>query len=79
MEALASFKFLDLGLALPVDITAEMKKLSSDEMDNKGPHKVVYYENGANFYKNIIAAIFTFAVMLFLNFLIFLALRFCPC
>ena len=48
-------------------------------MDNKGPYKVVYYENGANFYKNIIAAIFTFAVMLFLNFLIFLMLRYCPC
>ena len=48
-------------------------------MDNKGPYKVVYYENGANFYKNIIAAIFTFVVMLFLNFLLFLIFRFCPC
>lgn len=48
-------------------------------MDNKGPFKIVYYENGANFFKNIIPAMFTFSIILILNFVLFLIFRSFPC
>ena len=70
---------MDFTTILPFDLSGELRTLSSDEMDNKGPYKIVYYEHGANFYKNIIPAMFTFSIILIFNFILFLIFKAFPC
>lgn len=48
-------------------------------MDNKGPSKAIYYEFGCNFYKNVIASVFTVFIILLLNVAVYFLLSWMPC
>ena len=56
-----------------------MKSLGVDDMACKGHYKVVYYESGANFYKNIVAIIISFFAIALLNVVVVLILFIIPC
>ncbi len=47
-------------------------------MDCKGNPKIVYYENGANFFKNMVAIIVSFIIVVGVNIVVFIMLRILP-
>lgn len=79
MEALATFRFMDILSIIPFDINSYMQNLASNRIDLKGSGKIVYYESGVNFYKNTIPIILSFLSIIVINFFIFFLLRIMPC
>lgn len=52
---------------------------SSDELDGRGPVKAVYYDNGANYYKNIVGVLISLVVVLALNIFLCFLMLISPC
>ena len=79
VESLSSFKFMDVTSFIPVYVVESMRNASDSDLDVRGPLKAVYYENGANYYKNIVEVIFSLFIILAINVILFLLLRIIPC
>ena len=79
IEALSSFKFLDLTTFIPGNAFDSISGLSSDELDAKGPVKAIFYDNGANYYKNMAPVVISFCAILLINLLIMKLFRCMPC
>jgi hypothetical protein len=79
IESLSIFKFLDITTVFPFDIDELLQSLSTTEFNTKGPMKSIYYEYGANFYKNIIPVVVSFGTVLLINFVLLFVLRLIPC
>lgn len=79
IEALSSFRFMDITTVLQYDINSQMKQLSGAYLDCKGHSKIVYYESGVNFYKNIVPVLFSFGVVVAINLLLWALLKLLPC
>lgn len=43
VEALSSFRFMDVTTVINYDVNEQIRGFSGGEMDCKGNHKVVYY------------------------------------
>lgn len=78
LDSLLYFRFMDITSLLPQEFSTAITGLAPNDLDNLGPAKLMYYENGLNFYKNIIAAIFSCTAMLLLNFFIYTTCRLLP-
>jgi hypothetical protein len=73
-----NFRFMDVTTIIPGDIAGFFKNMSTSELDCKGHYKVVLFENGANFYKNIVPMIVSFFSIGLLNTVIVLLLYLIP-
>lgn len=69
---------MDFTTILQVDVNEKVRQLSGSSLDCKGEFKIVYYENGANFYKNMVSVIVSTLIILSTNFIIFLFLKALP-
>lgn len=72
------FRFLDFTTVMKFDVQSAIAQFCPNDLDNKGPPKVVYYENGANFYKNMTQVLISVFLILIINFLIYLIARLLP-
>lgn len=79
IEALSMFRFMDITTVLQYDVNSRLRELSGADLDSKGNYKIVYYENGANFYKNIVAVLFSTLIVMVVNLLIWGLFRILPC
>lgn len=43
IEALSSFKFLDVMTLIPFNVTSNLQSASADNVDNEGSAKLIYY------------------------------------
>lgn len=75
---MSSFRFLDVTTAIEFDVNEYLRQLSPDFLDVKGSPKIIYYESGTNFYKNMIAVILSTTTILLINVIVFLLLRVVP-
>lgn len=78
VEALGSFRFMDVTAVVGVDVGGWARGLSGGEMDIRGVAKGVYYESGANFYKNMVTIWISTLVMLGINCLMYGLFRLIP-
>lgn len=78
IESLSIFKFLDVTALFPFNVNAYLETLSTSYFDTKGPIKNIYYDQGANFYKNIIPVLLSFGIVIGLNFSLFFIFRVIP-
>ena len=63
---------------MPYSYTQKIQSSVPNDLDCRGPTKLLYYENGLNFYKNIIPAFISVAALLIINFIIYLILKLIP-
>jgi hypothetical protein len=73
------FRFLDFTAVLSFNVISAIAQLCPNDLDNKGDPKIVFYENGSNFFKNMIQVIIPLVVVLIINLLIFLITKTIPC
>lgn len=78
VEGLTSFKFLDLTILLPEDAVERLKNFPAEDLDVMGPPKLMYYEEGVNYAKNIIAGILSCIFMLGVNYCFYFLLKKLP-
>lgn len=78
LEVLSSFKFLDITKLISYDINAKVEALSQNDIDSKGSPKIVYYQKGSNFYKNMVPVIISIFIILLINVLLFAIFRLIP-
>lgn len=79
VESLMYFRFLDFTAVLSFNVISAIAQLCPNDLDNKGDPKIVFYENGSNFFKNMIQVIIPLVVVLIINLLIFLITKTIPC
>lgn len=72
------FRFLSILNLFPYEYSQTIQNVVPDDLDNLGPPKLMYYENGLNFYKNIITAFISVFSLLVINYIIYLILRYIP-
>lgn len=78
IESLSSFRFMDLLNLFPADLVDEIRSFPPADLDQLGPAKLMFYESGVNFVKNIVTGIISCVVMLLFNYLIYLILKAIP-
>lgn len=72
------FRFLSILNLFPYEYSQSIQNVVPEDLDNYGPAKLRYYESGLNFYKNIITAFISVFSLLFINYIIYLILRYIP-
>jgi hypothetical protein len=78
VEDLASFKFMDLSILFPDQAVSQIREFPPDDLDQMGPAKLIYYEQGVNFVKNIITSLISCGLMLSTNYCIYRVARHLP-
>jgi hypothetical protein len=78
VESLQNFKFMDLSNLLPSEVVDTIRSIAPNNLDQMGPPKLIYYDQGVNFIKNIITGIMSVVAMLAFNLTIYLLLRYIP-
>ena len=78
IEALGNFKFMDFTFILPNSLIEDIKNLSENDMDVKGPTKAIFYDSGANYFKNMVPIITSFLSIIAINFCLYWILKFLP-
>jgi hypothetical protein len=73
------FKFLDFSNIAPLSIQLAIKNISVNNVDIYGGPKMLYYDNGANFYKNIIWTLISLMSVLFINLALYFIFSIIPC
>jgi hypothetical protein len=79
VESLMYFRFMDFTAVLNFSVSDVIAQLCSNDLDNHGPIKVVYYESGANFYKNMVQVMISVLLILIANAIIYGLVRVIPC
>jgi hypothetical protein len=72
------FRFLSILNLLPYSDSQLIQNSVPNDLDCIGPPKLLYYENGLNFYKNTITAFISVGALLSINFTLYLLLRLIP-
>lgn len=78
IDGLSSFKFMDVTNLLPEDIVNGIQEWPPNDLDQLGPPKMIYYNQGVNFIKNIITGIISCVALLLFNLLIYSILKLIP-
>lgn len=73
------FRFLDFTAVLSFNVISAIAQLCPNNLDNKGDPKIVYYENGSNFFKNMIQVLIPLILVLLLNLIVFIITKAIPC
>jgi hypothetical protein len=69
---------LDVTAVLQFDVNGAIQQLSGSDLDCIGAPKIVFYENGINFYKNMVTVIVSTLMIIIINLIIYLVLRILP-
>jgi hypothetical protein len=69
---------MDLSSFLPQDKMEQIKALSPNDLDSMGPPKLLYYDSGINFYKNIITGFISCLTIFMVNFTIYFIMKRLP-
>lgn len=78
LNELTNFRFLELTNLFPQYIPNAIQSAVPNDLDNKGSPKLMYYDNGLNFYKNTIGGFMSFFLMLAVNASLYGVLRLIP-
>lgn len=63
---------------LDYDLSGKLESFSVNDLDLKGEAKIIYYESGVNFYKNMIEASISVMIIMLLNVVVWILLRVVP-
>jgi len=63
---------------LEYDLSGKLESFSVNDLDLKGEPKIIYYESGINFYKNMIEASISVVIILLINVVVWILLRIIP-
>jgi len=69
---------MDLTYLMPQQIRNQLTSFIPSDLDQLGSPRLIYYEQGVNYAKNIITGFISVAFMLLLNYLIYLLLNLTP-
>jgi hypothetical protein len=69
---------MDLTNLMPANIVSSIQGFPPSDLDQLGPPKMIYYDQGVNFVKNIITGIISCIALLFFNFFIYWLLKLIP-
>lgn len=69
---------MDLTNLLPENIVSSIRGFPPNDLDQLGPPKMIYYDQGINFVKNIITGIISCIALLLFNFCIYWLLKLIP-
>jgi hypothetical protein len=72
------FRFLSILNLLPKSYSSQIQNSVPNDLDCMGPSRLLYYENGLNYYKNIITALISVFALLAINLFIYLVLKLMP-
>lgn len=78
IEGLSNFKFMDLTNLMPDNVVNRIQGFPPNDLDQLGPPKMIYYDQGVNFIKNIITGIISCVALLTFNYFIYWMLRIIP-
>jgi hypothetical protein len=78
LDNLFFFRFLDITNLIPYNDQVAIQNVVASDLDVYGPPRLMYYENGLNFYKNSITAILTSCCLLAVNLILFFVLKAIP-
>lgn len=78
VQQLQNFKFLDLTYLMPHQIRNKFTSFVPTDLDQFGSPQLIYYEQGVNYFKNMITCFVSLAFMLVFNYIIYAFIKLIP-